>query len=65
MGSLDEPTDGALVRLTAPFNLAGVPALSLPIGQHRGLPIGLQIAGRWNDEAGVLSAGRLVEEASR
>jgi aspartyl-tRNA(Asn)/glutamyl-tRNA(Gln) amidotransferase subunit A len=64
-GSLDEPTDGALVRLTAPFNLAGVPALSLPIGQHRGLPIGLQIAGRWNDEAGVLSAGRLVEEASR
>lgn len=55
-----EPVDGALVRLTAPFNLTGAPALSVP-APTRGLPIGLQVVGRWNDEAGVLSVGRLLE----
>lgn len=56
-----EPVDGALVRLTAPFNLTGVPALSVP-AHAPGLPVGLQIVGRWNDEAGVLSLGRLLED---
>jgi aspartyl-tRNA(Asn)/glutamyl-tRNA(Gln) amidotransferase subunit A len=40
---------------TFPFNLTGHPALSMPIGwDGRGLPIGLQIVGRWHDEAGLL-----------
>lgn len=56
-----EPVDGALVRLTAPFNLTGAPALSVP-APTPGVPIGLQIVGRWNDEAGVLSLGRLLED---
>jgi Asp-tRNA(Asn)/Glu-tRNA(Gln) amidotransferase A subunit family amidase len=33
--------------------------------QTRGLPVGLQIVGRWNDEATVLSVGRLVEDLSK
>jgi aspartyl-tRNA(Asn)/glutamyl-tRNA(Gln) amidotransferase subunit A len=60
-----EPVDGALVRLTAPFNLTGAPALSVPWLQTRGLPVGLQIVGRWNDEATVLSVGRLIEDLSK
>jgi aspartyl-tRNA(Asn)/glutamyl-tRNA(Gln) amidotransferase subunit A len=57
----EEPVDGALVRLTAPFNLTGVPALSVP-APTQGLPIGLQIVGRWHDEAAVLSLGRLLQD---
>ena len=58
----EEPVDGALVRLTAPFNLTGLPALSVPFGAAAGLPIGVQIVGQWNDEAHVLAVGRLIEE---
>ena len=58
----EEPVDGALVRLTAPFNLTGLPALSVPFGAVAGLPVGVQIVGQWNDEARVLAVGRLVEE---
>jgi len=58
----EEPVDGALVRLTAPFNLTGLPALSVPFGAAAGLPIGVQVVGQWNDEARVLAVGRLLEE---
>jgi aspartyl-tRNA(Asn)/glutamyl-tRNA(Gln) amidotransferase subunit A len=58
----EEPVDGALVRLTAPFNLTGLPALSVPFGSAAGLPVGLQVVGRWMDEARVLAVGRLLEE---
>jgi len=30
-------------RLTAPFNLAGVPVLAVPVGMVRGLPVGMQL----------------------
>jgi aspartyl-tRNA(Asn)/glutamyl-tRNA(Gln) amidotransferase subunit A len=58
----EEPVDAALVRLTAPFNLAGVPALSVPYGAAAGLPIGVQLVGQWNDETRLLAVGRLIEE---
>ncbi len=58
----EEPVDGALVRLTAPFNLTGLPALSVPCGAAAGLPIGVQVVGPWNAEARVLAVGRLIEE---
>jgi aspartyl-tRNA(Asn)/glutamyl-tRNA(Gln) amidotransferase subunit A len=41
---------------TAYWNAAGNPAVSVPMGTVRGLPLGLQIVGRWHDEASVLSA---------
>ena len=60
--AVEEPVDGALVRLTSPFNLSGLPALSVPCGHAGGLPVGVQLVGRWNDEARVLAVGRLIEE---
>jgi aspartyl-tRNA(Asn)/glutamyl-tRNA(Gln) amidotransferase subunit A len=53
---------GQLTPFTAPFNLAGLPALSVPCGfTSAGLPIGLQIvSGAWH-EAFVLSAGHSFE----
>jgi aspartyl-tRNA(Asn)/glutamyl-tRNA(Gln) amidotransferase subunit A len=58
----EEPVDGALVRLTAPFNLTGLPALSVPFGSAAGLPVGVQVVGQSMDEDRVLAVGRLIEE---
>ncbi len=47
----------SLVRFTNPFNVLAVPAVSVPCGRTGdGLPIGLQLVGRWFDEATVLRA---------
>jgi aspartyl-tRNA(Asn)/glutamyl-tRNA(Gln) amidotransferase subunit A len=47
-----------ICRLTGPFNLSGLPALSVPCGFSRdGLPIGLQLVGRPFAEADLLAAG--------
>ena len=56
---------GRLTRFTAPFNLAGLPALSLPCGFTKGgLPVGLQIVSRAWGEFKVLNAGHAFEEAT-
>lgn len=55
----------ALTRFTAPFNLTGLPAISVPCGfTGTGLPIGLQIvSGPWQ-ETKVLRAGNAFEQAT-
>ncbi len=53
-----------LTRFTAPFNLTGLPALSIPCGwTGEKMPIGLQIVGKAWAEAKVLLAGKLYEQA--
>lgn len=53
-----------LTRFTAPFNLTGLPAISVPCGSTRdGLPIGLQIvAGPWQEKR-LLRGARAFEGA--
>lgn len=54
-----------LIRLANPFNFLGTPAVSVPCGFTRaGLPIGLQLVGRWFDEATVLRAAFAYEQAT-
>jgi aspartyl-tRNA(Asn)/glutamyl-tRNA(Gln) amidotransferase subunit A len=54
-----------LTRFTSPFNLTGLPALTVPCGFTKdGLPIGLQIVSRAWNEAGVLRAGFAFQQAT-
>lgn len=57
------PLHTALTALTMPFNLCGMPAITLPVQPAGGgIPIGLQIAGRRGDDWRVLGVGARVEE---
>jgi aspartyl-tRNA(Asn)/glutamyl-tRNA(Gln) amidotransferase subunit A len=69
----DEPSFAALNgypsglygRNTRSFNITGVPAMSLPCGfTSGGLPIGLQLAGAWWQEATVLRAAHTYQQAT-
>jgi len=47
-----------------PFNMTRQPAVSLPCGLTKaGLPIGLQLVGRWHEDGLVLRAARAFEKA--
>ena len=47
---------------TYPFNITGQPAASVPCGfASDGLPVGLQIVGRWRDDVTVLRASAAFE----
>jgi aspartyl-tRNA(Asn)/glutamyl-tRNA(Gln) amidotransferase subunit A len=51
---------------TGPFNLTGLPAISIPGGfTQAGLPIGLQIAGKPFDEPTVLRVAYTYQQAAR
>jgi aspartyl-tRNA(Asn)/glutamyl-tRNA(Gln) amidotransferase subunit A len=55
-----------LLRNTRPFNVLGLPAVSVPCGFTRaGLPIGLQIAGAPGDDARVLQLAHAYERATK
>jgi aspartyl-tRNA(Asn)/glutamyl-tRNA(Gln) amidotransferase subunit A len=57
---------GAWYPYTFPFNLTGHPALSLPCGTSKiGLPIGLQLVGRWHEDAYLLDVARRFEAMGR
>ncbi|HEX2890552.1 amidase [Vineibacter terrae] len=52
-------------RFTRPFNLLGLPALSLPCGRDaNGLPIGLQLVGRPFAEATLYTIGHAYQQAT-
>jgi aspartyl-tRNA(Asn)/glutamyl-tRNA(Gln) amidotransferase subunit A len=53
---LGSPADLVFLRNTAPWNLYGLPTISIPCGfSTTGLPIGLQLTGKPNADATVLS----------
>ncbi|GGS22803.1 amidase [Streptomyces aureoverticillatus] len=60
-GSVESVSD-SYVRLSAPANITGVPALTVPVGQDRaGLPVGMQLIGRPLGERTVLRVGSAYE----
>jgi aspartyl-tRNA(Asn)/glutamyl-tRNA(Gln) amidotransferase subunit A len=62
VGDRDENVLAASWRFTFPYNLTGLPAISVPCGfDANGLPIGLQIAARPFDEMAVLSVAHAYE----
>jgi aspartyl-tRNA(Asn)/glutamyl-tRNA(Gln) amidotransferase subunit A len=59
------PAELKLLRNTRPFNVWGLPAISVPCGfTHSGLPIGMQIAGpHWREDL-VLRLAHAYEQAT-
>lgn len=56
--------DYAMV-FSVPFNVSGQPACSVPIGLDANrLPVGVQIVGKWGDEALVLQLAAEIEAAA-
>lgn len=59
------PREIVLLRNTRPFNVWGLPAISVPCGfTQSGLPIGLQIAGPPHGEQSVFQLARAYEAAT-
>ncbi|WP_318205543.1 amidase [Streptomyces sp. SCL15-4] len=58
-----EGVSDAYVRLSAPANITGVPALSVPVAQDAaGLPIGMQLLGRPLGESVLLRVGHAYQQ---
>lgn len=53
-----------LGAFTAIANLMGQPALSVPFGQVDGLPVGVQLMGRRNDDATLFALARQLQGAA-
>lgn len=49
---------------TIPASLAGIPGLSIPCGFVDGLPVGLQILGKYMDEETILNVAEVYEQAT-
>ncbi|SER34929.1 aspartyl-tRNA(Asn)/glutamyl-tRNA(Gln) amidotransferase subunit A [Lentzea xinjiangensis] len=63
LDGVTESVSDAYVRLSAPANITGVPALTVPVGADRaGLPIGLQLLGRPLAESLLLRVGHACEQ---
>ena len=43
-------------------NLAGIPAISIPCGSSRGLPVGVQMMASHGEEALLLQLAKTLEE---
>ncbi|MFL5798668.1 MAG: amidase [Actinomycetota bacterium] len=52
------------VTNTAPFNITGHPAMSVPCAVRDGLPVGMQLVGRWYDEPAIYRAASAVERSA-
>jgi aspartyl-tRNA(Asn)/glutamyl-tRNA(Gln) amidotransferase subunit A len=59
------PRPHTYLRYTCLFNLTGQPAIAVPMGMVDGLPVGLQLVGRRNDDLLVLRAAAAFEGVNR
>ncbi len=49
---------------TVPVNMAGLPGLSLPVGFHDGLPVGMQLIGNYFQEGRLLNVGHRYQQVT-
>jgi amidase len=61
---LEDGDDLLVARCTLPVNLAGVPALSLPVPSSGPLPASVQLIGPAGSEERLLAAGAVLEAAA-
>ena len=62
----DAMTSARVPSFTSPFNMTGMPAISVPCGfTSAGLPVGLQIAGKPFDEPTVFRAAYTYQQHAR
>ena len=67
IAEVDTTIPGAtlLGRNTSPFNIAGIPTISIPAGfSPQGQPIGVQLSGRWWEEGLVLRAAHAFQQVT-
>ena len=63
LGSKSDPVSMYLEDIyTIAVNLAGLPAASIPVGIANGLPIGMQITGKYFDEAKILNVAHQFQQ---
>jgi Asp-tRNA(Asn)/Glu-tRNA(Gln) amidotransferase A subunit family amidase len=66
IGSREESVFGVSARFCAPFNISGLPAISVPCGfSPQGMPIGLQVIGKPFDEETVLRIADAFERSTQ
>ncbi|TMR11568.1 amidase [Nonomuraea turkmeniaca] len=53
----------ALLAMTSPWNVLGLPALTIPAGTVDGLPVGLQLVARPGQEPSIFEAARTIRPA--
>jgi len=62
LDGVDRPLQPAVTGLTLPFNLSGMPAITLPCQPPGQLPIGIQFAGRQGEDWHVLNIAARLEQ---
>jgi amidase len=60
---IDEQAPYSMIVNTAPFDVSGHPAISVPCAKSNGLPVGLMIVGRKFDESNVLKLAHAFEQS--
>ena len=64
IGGVTDPHQGHMCDCyLAPVSLAGLPAVSVPFGNENGLPLGVQIIGKRNEEREILNIGKALMNA--